>query len=124
MARAFLRLREKKMEVNGKKLDLHYSIGADIEIDDELTKVAAPDFATYVQKKGTAKAYIKIAGIMNKWACIKNGKEDAQISEKEMMTLDAAELEEIIEEVIGAFKAGQHREIETKEPKNAESAGA
>lgn len=111
------------MKINGKELRMLYSIGADIEIDEELTKVAAPDFATYVQKKGAAKAYIKMAAIMNKWACIKEKKEAEQVTETEMMTVDAAELEALIEEVLAAFNRGRHREIEVKEPKNAESAG-
>lgn len=110
------------MKIRGKELRLHYSVGADIEIDDELTKYGVQDFATYVQKKGTAKAYVKMAAIMNKWACIQEEKEDEQITEKEMMTIDAADLAELIDEVLAAFNRGQHREIETKEPKNAESA--
>ena len=112
---------EREMKINGKNLDLLYSIGADIEIDDEMTKVGAADFGTYIQKRG-AKGYVKIAAIMSKWACIKAEKEEEAVQERELLTLNAGEYSVLVQEVLTALERGQKQDMELKESKNAESA--
>lgn len=108
------------MRVKGKELVMHYSIGADIEIEDEITKHGAADYQGYIERRGS-KGYIKIASILNKWAAIRDEKDDEKIPETDFFTLDTADLTELIEEVVKAIRIGQHQDVETKETKNAES---
>ena len=110
------------MKINGKELKMLYCIGADDEIDEELTKYGVNDLNVYIQKRGFVKAYVKLAAILHRWACIKDGNENEAITEREIMTIDAADAYELRDEVIAAYDRGNHRTVELKDSKNAESA--
>ena len=110
------------MKINGKELVLHYCIGADLDLDDEMAKAGAQNWGDYVRRKWI-RAFIKAAAIMNKWACKEAGKEEDIIPETDFYTMDQFYENELIEAVNKALLIGQHREIELEEaPKNAESA--
>lgn len=111
------------MIVNGKELRMHYCIGADIDLEDEMAKAGSPDWGDFVRRKGI-RAFIKAAAILNKWACKQADKEAESILETDFYTMDQFYETELIEAVNRAFLKGQHREIELEDaPKNAEGAG-
>lgn len=113
---------EIKMEINGKKIGLYYSIGADCDIDDEMEKVGCPTWPAFLERLGPVKAYIKVATILNKWYCLKNGGDP--VSEKDLFLLPAGQLETIWPDVDKAMAEGRRNEIKAKpvKGKNAESA--
>lgn len=114
------------MIVSGKELRMHYCIGADIDLEDEMAKAGSPDWGDFVRRKGI-RAFIKAAAILNKWACKQADKEAESILETDFYTMDQFYETELIEAVNRAFLKGQHREIELEDvpdaPKNAEGAG-
>ena len=115
---------EDKMTIDGKSVGLYYSIGADAEIDDEMQKIAVTNFGGMIDRLGTGKAYAKIAAILNKWYCLKNGGDP--LSEKDFLLLPAGEYETLEKDVIKAMTAGRETQIKAKpvKGKNAESADA
>lgn len=110
------------MEINGKKIGLFYSIGADCDIDEEMEKVGCPTWAAFLERLGTVKAYIKIAVILNKWYCLKYGGDP--INEKDLFLLPAGQMEQLWRSVDKAMAEGKKNDIKAKpvKGKNAESA--
>lgn len=111
------------MEINGKKVGFYYSIGADADIDDELQKIAVNDFVAMIDRLGAGPAYAKLATVLNKWYCMKNGGEP--LGEKDFLMLPAGQIDELQNEVLRAMKEGRKMQIKAKpvKGKNAESAG-
>ena len=112
------------MTIDGKTVGLYYSIGADADIDDEMQKIAVANFGGMIDRLGSGKAYAKLAAILNKWYCMKNGGDP--LSEKDFLLLPAWSYEELEREVIKAMSEGRKTEIKAKpvKGKNVESADA
>lgn len=110
------------MKIDGKEAGFLYSIGADCDIDDELQKIGAQDFAGMIERLGTTKSYVKMAVILNKWWSMQHGTDP--ITEKDLMLLNAGNLETLQNAVLKAFQDGRKAGIKTQpvKGKNAESA--
>ena len=110
------------MEINGKKVGLYYSIGADCDLEDEMEKVACPTWPAFLERLGTVQAYMKVAVILNKWYCLVYGGE--KISEKDILSLPAGAMNDLFSSVDKAMEEGKKNNIKAKpvKGKNAESA--
>lgn len=102
------------MKIDGRDVGLLYTLGADCDIDDEMQKIGVTDFAAMIERLGVVKAYAKIAAILNKWYCLKNGGEP--ISETEILCAPAGDITGLEGAVVKALTEGRKTSIQA-EPK-------
>ena len=113
---------EVRMEINGEKVGLYYSIGADCDIEDEMEKVACPTFPAFVERLGSIKAYAKLAVILNKWHCLMYGGEP--IKEKDILLLPSGAMNDLLEAVDKPKEEGRKNEIKAKPVKGKKEESA